>query len=311
MPIFWQTKFLLAKIEATYGTDPTPVAASGILAKNITLSPMEGKDVLRDLETGFLGGQGSLPAELMMKLSYDVELVGSGTKGLAPEWGRLLRACGCSETLVVSTSVTYAPLSPPGLDSVTHYMWVGNTLYKLIGGRGDCDMEWPAQGIPYLHFTFSSLFAVPVELTRVTPNNNTFQKPELVSSAKTPTFTINSVPLVMRSAKLAMGNSVEGRFLVGSESVEITDRAEKFSCVVQAEALSVINPFTLAQAATYMPVSLIHGSNTGLRSTLTIPNMQMMRMSGLQQNQNIKEWPLDGTPISTLAGNDQWNLKIT
>ena len=310
MPIFWQTKFLLAKIESTYGTDPAPAAASGMLAKNISLSPMEGIDIQRDLETGFLAGQGSIPASLSMKLSYDVELVGSGTKGTVPEWGRLLRACGCSETIVALTSVTYAPLSPPGLDSITHYMWIGNTLYKLIGGRGTAKLSWNAQAIPMLHFDFTSLFAVPVETTRITPNNNTFQKPELVSSAKTVTFTINGVALVMRSAQLDLGCKVEPRFLVGSDTIEITDRVDLFSSVVEAVVMGVFNPFSLAQSATYVPVSLVHGSPTGLRSVLTIPNLQILRLKSLQQNQNVKEWPLDGTPVSTLAGNDQWSLRI-
>lgn len=262
MPYFWSTNILLAKIESTYGVDPVP---------------MDGSEVERNLETGYMGNQGSLPTELKMKLSYKVELVGSSAKGLAPEAGRLLKACGCAETVVALTSVTYNPISPPVLDSITHYLWIGDTLYKLLGGRGDCVMRWPAQKIPYLEFTFTSLFAVPAEAARVFPNNNTFMKPELPSSAKTPTFTINSVALILREASLAMNNQVEGRFLIGSESVQITDRQEVFSAQVEAMPVATLNPYALAQAATYVPVSLIHGTADGRRSTLNIPNLQMAR----------------------------------
>lgn len=310
-PYFWTTKILLAKIEATYGVDPLPVAASGILAKDVSLSPMEGGEAERDLETGFMGQEGSLPTELAMKLTYKVELVGSSAKGLPPEAGRLLRACGCAETIVATTSVIYNPVSPPNLDSITHYLWIGDTLYKLIGGRGNVVMRWPAQKIPYLEFTFMGLFLVPAEATRVTPNNNTFMKPELPSSAKTPTFTINGTTLILREASLDLANQLQGRFLIGSESIQITDRKELFAAQVEATPLATFNPFALAQAATYVPVVLVHGTADGRRSTLNIPSLQIRRMQGLQNNQNIKEWPLTGAPIATLAGNDQWTLKFT
>jgi hypothetical protein len=310
MPYFWKTKILLCKIEATYGIDPTPLAVGGMLAKDVSLVPMDGSEATRDLETGYMGNQGSLPKELQMKLSYKVELVGSGAKGTLPEWGRLLRACGCAEVVVASTSVTYNPISPPNLDSITHYLWIGDTLYKLVGGRGDATLRYPAQGIPYLDVEFTSLFAVPVEATRVFPNNNTFQKPELVSSAKT-TFTINGVALKLREAMLKFNNKIEGRFLVGSESIEIIDRTEQFSCKVEATPVATFNPFSLAQAATQVPIILTHGTATGLRTTLSMPTSQILRLKGLENNQGIKEWPIEASPIATLAGNNQWTLAVT
>ena len=310
MPYFWKTKILLAKIELSYGNDPTPLAVAGMLAKDVSLVPMDGSEEVRELETGFMGNQGSLVKELTMKLSYKVELVGSGTKGTAPEWGKLMRAAGCAEVIVAVTSVTYNPISPPNLDSIAHYLWIGDTLYKLIGGRGNITLRYPAQGIPYLDCEFTSLFAVPVEATRILPNNNTFQKPELVSSAKT-TFTINGTSLKMREAMMKFNNKVEGRFLVGSESIEIIDREEQCTCKVEATPVATFNPFALAQAATYVPIVLTHGTATGLRTTLTLPTAQIQRLTGLENNQGIKEWPINANPIATLAGNNQWTLAVT
>ena len=90
-----------------------------------------------------------------------------------------------------------------------------------------------------------------------------------------------------------------------------TTKNELFSAQVEATPLATFNPFALAQAATYVPVVLVHGTADGRRSTLNIPSLQIRRMQGLQNNQNIKEWPLTGAPIATLAGNDQWTLKFT
>lgn len=314
MPYFWKTKILLAKTENNYGVDPSPLAASGMLAKDVTLVPMAGGEVVRDLETGFMGNQGSLPSELMMDLSYKVELVGSGVKGTVPEWGRLLKALGCSETIVASTSVTYGPLSPGNatLESIAHYLWIGDTLYKLLGGRGNGQLSYSAQGIPYLDVKFTCLFAVPAEATRVIPNNNTFLTPELVTSGKT-TLSINSVAVKFRDAKLDLNNSVVGRFLggTGGDTIEIIDRMERFSAKVEATAVATLNPFALAQAATRFPVVLTHGTADGRRTTLTMPTTQMNRMTALENDNGIKAWPLEMSPIATLAGNNQWSLAVT
>ncbi len=93
----WNSKILLAKIETTYGTDSVPTgAADAVLAQNVVLSAMEGQDLARDLDRNALGADATIPVELHQKLSFSVELAGSGAAGTAPPWGRLLRACGCA-----------------------------------------------------------------------------------------------------------------------------------------------------------------------------------------------------------------------
>ena len=309
MAIFWRTKIILAKIEVTYGTDPTPVAADGVLAKDVTLSPMEGSEFDRDVENSFFGSTGTLPVELASKLTFKVELSGSGTKGTPPQFGPLLRACGCGQTIVAATSVTYAKISPV-FDSITLYIWIGGTQYVMKGARGDCTIVYEAQKLPYLMFEFKGLFVSPTQVTPVVPTLTGWKDGEVVGSLKTPTFTINAVPLVMRKAELKFGNQVEGRFLVGSESIQITDAKDMFSCQVEAENMGVINPFNLALNRTLVPISLVHGTINGFRSTMTIPLAQMQRVAGLEAVQNILEWPLTAVPTIN-AGNDQWTLRLT
>jgi hypothetical protein len=95
MPKFWRKKTLLAKIEGTYNTDPTPTgAANAILAVEVEWDPMLGEDVNRNLELPAFGNQGTVPIDLHGRLSFKVELAASGAAGTAPAWGPLLRACG-------------------------------------------------------------------------------------------------------------------------------------------------------------------------------------------------------------------------
>lgn len=310
MSIRWRDKTLLAKIEASYGVDPTPTgAANAILATEVRLTPMDGNDVSRNLETPWLGPQGTIPAELLARLAFNVEFVPSGAAGTAPAWGPLLRACGVAETIDAGVSVTYNPVSSAH-ESVTLYMTTGGTRYVLPGARGTCAIAFTAQGIPYLEFEFTSLFTDPSEQTRPTPTFTAWKKPKLATSANTPVFTIDEDDFVLRSFRLNLGNQVEPRLLIGSEAVVITDRADMVEATVEAVALSAFNPFALAAAQTAVEVELVHGTAAGSIATLNVPAAQIQRPQGLENAQGILEWPLRMVPLPD-AGDDQWTLVLT
>lgn len=309
MPIKWRSKILLAKIEAMYGVDPNPASANGILATNIVLSPMEGQDVSREHELPWLAPQATIPAGLHVRLQYRVEMVPSGAAGTAPAWGPLIRACAVAQTITPDTSVVYNPITDAH-ESVAHYFWIGGTRFVVLGGRGKCVMRCNAQGIPYLEFDFMGLFAQPSEQTRVAPTLSGFLKPDLVTHANTTTFEIDSVPFVMRSFALDLGNQVETRFLVGSEAILITDKSELVTTQVEAVPLSTWNPYAEAAAQNAVPVELVHGTVAGRTATLEIDAAQVQRPAGFENAQDILEWPLRLVPLPT-AGNDQWVLTLT
>ncbi len=309
-PIIWKSKLLLIKTEAAYGTDPTPTgAANAILATNVRLSPMEGEDVSRDLEWPYLGAQGMIPVGLRCRLQFNIELVPSGTAGTAPAWGPIMKALGCSETIVASTSVTYRPVSASH-SSVTAYIWHGLTRQIITGMRGTARLRFTAQGLPYLECDFIGLYNAPAEAAQLVPTYTGFKKPLPVTKANTPTFTINSVAFVMRETILDLGNQVEPRLLVGSEQILIVDRNESLSMRVEAQPVSSFNPFALAVAQTEVPVSLVHGTVAGTIITLAAPTTQIKRLSGFENAQNILEWPLEGTPLPS-SGNDHWSRALT
>lgn len=309
-PIKWKSKIILAKIESSYGVDPTPSgAANAMLMTNVAFQPMEGDDVSRDLEYPYLSAQAMIPTGLRARLRGQVELVGSGTAGTAPAWGPLLRACACAETIVGATSVTYNPISDSH-ESVTVHFWIGGTQHIVKGCRGTATLRFAAQGIPYVEFDLLGLWTAPSEQTRATPTLSGFQKPVIVTDANTPTFSINSVDMVLREAVLNLGNQVEPRLLVNSESIVIPDRAESFQARVEAVAVSSFNPYSLANAQTAVAVSLVHGTSAGRIATLAMPGAQLKRLSGFENAQNVLEWPLELIPLPS-SGNDQWTLALT
>ncbi|MDO5614451.1 MAG: phage tail tube protein [Paracoccus sp. (in: a-proteobacteria)] len=307
MPIFWKEKVFLLAPETTYGTAPTLSAGDAVLASNITLSPMEGEDVSRELELPQMGAQGTIPVNLHAKLTFSVELVGTGTAGQIPPIGKLLRACAMAE-VKETTKVTYTPVSR-GHESVTVHLWIGDTRYALTGSMGTATIRVAGSAIPKVEFEMTGLFTMPSKVTPPTPTLTAqIDAPVLVATTQnTPTFTINNRPFVMRSFALALGNQVETRFLIGSDRVLITGKSETIETTVEAEELNVFNPFQIGQARTRVPVKLVHGTANGNRVTIEAPKAQMQRLTGLEENQGIKEWPLRLIPMLT-AGNDQFSI---
>lgn len=312
MSMKWESKILLAKVEATYGTDATPTgAADAILATNVRLSPMEGQDVDRNLELPWTGDHRTIPAEKHMKLAFNVEMTPSGTEGVAPVWGGLMKGCGVAETIVADTSVTYNPISS-GQSSVTLYLWIDSTLYKLRGSRGTCVFRVNAQGIVYLEFEFTGLWTKPSETARATPTLTAQleAKPLLATTANTPVFTIDDVSLVMRSFSLNFGNQVENRFLIGAEAIRITDNPAMIETTVEAVPLTTLDPFGLAEEMEEVEVVLTHGTTAGLITTLEVQAAQMQRLTSIANQQKVKEWPLR-LAAQPVTGNDQWTLTLT
>lgn len=311
MAMFWNRKTLLAKIEATYGTDSAPVGTTdAVLATNVRLLPMEGEDVSRELDLPLLGGQATVPAGLHAKLSFEVELAPSGAVGTVPAWGPLLRMCAVAQTVASGVSVTYNPIST-GHESGTIHFNVDGTRYALRGCRGNAKLIIGAQRIPRIQFEMTGLFLQPAAFANPAVTLAAWQRPQIAASSNTPTCTFNGVSMVLREFEMDLGNDVQGRFLIGSESILIPRRAERISATVQAVALATLNPYALAAAQTPAVLQLVHGTGAGRITTLNVPNAQLQRPAGLAEQQGIVEWPLNFLPLPGATGNDQWTIVTT
>lgn len=310
MALNWNRKVLLSKIEGPYGVDSAPTGgANAILATNVSIDPMKGQDVSRELELTTLGAQPTVPVGVHATIKFEVELAASGIAGTAPAWGPLLRACAVAETIAAGVSVTYNPVSTAHESASIHFQ-VEGTRYVIVGARGTASMKIEAQAIPKIAFEFTGLFTAPGEVAFPVANLAAWAKPIVATKANTPVFTLNGQALVLRSLELDLANEVVTRFLIGSENVFITAKNEKISAVVEAVPLTTLNPYALALAQTAVPLVLTHGVGAGKIVTLNAPLAQFQRPSGIAQQQGIVEWPLSMVP-QVNAGNDQWTLVLT
>ena len=148
-------EYILAKIESVYNTDPTPTpAADAILVENPAWSHESVNLIERNGVKATIGKTKSIYGSTLKTVTFDVELKGSGTAGTAPEIGVLLRACGMDETIVASTSVTYAPVSS-SFESITIYYQSNETLHKITGARGNVSFTMEAGQAAKASFTFT------------------------------------------------------------------------------------------------------------------------------------------------------------
>lgn len=103
MPLLTRKRLILSKIETTYAQDPGPTAAvDAVLMSNFNVSPMEMTEVERQNIKNYLGNNPSVIAAVWSKVSFDVEMAGSGTAGVAPGYDDVLRACGMAATTLAA-----------------------------------------------------------------------------------------------------------------------------------------------------------------------------------------------------------------
>ena len=141
MALLTRKRLLLAEIESTYGTDPSPGAADAVLVRDLNITPVQSDVVSRDLVRPYLGASEQLLANTRVECTFSVELAGSGTAGTAPRFGSVLKACGLAETAV--TPAVTGTATAGALNSIT--LAVGssatndaykNQIIRITSGTG-------------------------------------------------------------------------------------------------------------------------------------------------------------------------------
>lgn len=310
MPLLMMKAALLAKIESTYGTDPTPTgSANAMLVSNLQLTPLVAEYAGRNVIRPYLGNDEQIPTNSHVEVSFDIELAGSGAAGTAPDWGPLMKACGMSETISASTSVTYAPVSA-SFDSVTMYCFYDGTRHKITGARGTVSLKADAKTLPVLQFKFTGIYSTPTDTALPTVTLSRFIKPAAINKDNTTTFTVHSVTAVMSAFTFDVANKIVYRNLVNSESVLLTDRAPTGSCTIEATTVATKDWWTTIKSATTAAVSMVHGTTAGNIVTLTASNTQITEPQFSEQD-GILMLGMKLTFVPGSSGNDEFSIALT
>lgn len=308
---------ILAKIETSYGVDPTPTGAdNAILVSNLTINPLNAQNVQRDVIRPFLGGTDELIGTAFIEASFDVELQSSGTAGTAPAWGPLLRASGFAEAVTSATRVDYTPISST-FESVAIYYHDDGVLHKLLGCRGDWSMKMGVGERPVLSFRFIGLDGGISATANPTLTLTGWKAPLAITDTNTGDITlgctysagalVGGTAYPSRGLQVSLGNSVQHTPLLGGESVEITARDVTGSVDLDLTAAQEVTLMATVKAATLQGIGLLHGTATGYKVLVFAPSCQLKNPKKSEINgKRLVGYDLGLSP--SVSGNDDLRI---
>ncbi|WP_337267059.1 phage tail tube protein [Oryzifoliimicrobium ureilyticus] len=297
---------ILAKIEATYGTDAVPTAALNAMQMvNATIEPLLGNDLSRDLVLPYMGNQGIILDGNYARISGEVELAGSGAAGTAPAFGPLLRCCGMREVLTAGSMAEYSPISK-AFESASMYFNDDGVNHILVGTRGTFTIDLTPGKIPRMAYTLTGLIGTIADTpTPAGIDLTKFIAPVPVNKANT-TFSLFGYSGPTEGITLDVANQIEPRMLINNESIEQTGRKMTGSVIMEAGLLADKNWLQIARQTQKGAFAAQQGNVAGNIVKLDIPNAQIGRPTQGASN-GIRNYtlPIMATP---LAGNDEFKL---
>lgn len=306
---------ILAKIESTYNTDPTPTAGTNaVLVQNLSAQPEGLRMNDRPAVRSNIGKLQQVFGGKLYRLAFDVEVKGSGAAGTAPEFGPLLRACAMGETVVASTSVTYKPISTTH-ESITLYWYEGGRkLHKLTGARGTCSVRLTAGGLALLSFEFVGHHTDPTDASQPSPTYST-QVPKAALNMAVSLGGVTSI--IVREWSIGLNNQIAMPPSIaasdGYGEVQVTSRDVGGQVVLDAELASVIDvdaQHTAGTGITFASGTL--GSVAGNRAVFTGATNGLYwrdRQHGEGDGQRIRTMPFG--IVESSSGNDEISMAFT
>ena len=312
MPKLHRKRSLLAKIESSYGTDPTATgSANYVEVVDLEVEPVASDEVEQETIRPYPGNYPVLLANTRVNVSFGVFMVGSGSAGTAPKYDPILKACGLSAATVSSTSVTYTPSTLATQDSVTLYVNYDGVRHKVTGCRGTFSIVCAVNEIPRINFEMQGIFNTPTDTALPTVTKSLQPDPVLFKNGNTSSFSVFGFGAALQSWELDFANEVIYRELVGgTKEALITDRRPSGSMVIEAVALSSKNFFTTALGTTTGTNTWSHSGGAGNIVTVSCPQTDLGQPT-YEETDGITMLNLPFYATPTDAGQDEFSLAFT
>lgn len=151
---------ILAKLESTYGTDPTPVASTDALLVYDLDVKVSGKRLERRFLKPSYGNADYINSGESIDVTFKIDCTGVLTDSNAPPpVGKLLEACNMTETISEGVRATYAVNSlQDTAKSLTFYYYLDGLLHKVSGARGNMKIDLVPGELAMFEFSFKGLY---------------------------------------------------------------------------------------------------------------------------------------------------------
>lgn len=272
---------ILAKVESTYNTDPTPAtSANEVLVENFSWSYANARMIDRMPLRASKGKLAPVYGGTLVQMSFEVEIKGSGAAGTAPECGALLQACGLSETVVGATSVTYEPASS-GLKSCTIYFYRDGKLLKVTGCVGALTGSLAVGAVGKLSFTMTGHLVSETDVSLPTASYDTTIPVPMINLSS---FTIDSKTPALTRFEFDLGNEVatpEDMVQAdGYGTVQVTGRRVTIGFDDEDVVVATYNWLSKWQTGASVAVATgTIGSSAGNRYAISLPAVTYTELS--------------------------------
>lgn len=316
MPRYIRNTVIAAKVEATPGTDANPTgAANALLVSDMSITPLDAQNVDRNLVRGFFGANEQLVGVASVRASFTVELAGSGTAATPPAWGVLLLGCAMAEgALSTPARVEYTPVST-SLKTLTIYYYDDGVLHKLVGAMGTCALSAKVGERPSMKFDFVGLDG-GISAASATPTLTAWKKPVVMTKQNVTDITLGAsyatgalsggTTYSSTGLELMLGNAVQFTPLLGTESIDITNREVTGSTELELTAADEVTLMATVKANTTQGMGFTIGTTAGNKIVIHAPAVQLINPKKVDLNgKRLIGYDLRAVPVN---GNDELRL---
>lgn len=306
-------KAIFVGLESTYGVDTNPSATptKAVLTKNLSITPIEGNELKRALDTGTLGADSSVLAGVHSMVEFDIDMASSGAAGTAPAYAPLLMGCGFAQTdLSADPDPRFEyDLVDENFDALGFYTFIDGTLHKLLGARGDMSVKASMQNYGDFHFKFTGMF-VPISESSAPARDYIAFKTPLPNSAINTELTVHAKTVSATDVNLALNNNVVFHETTTGQEILITDRQPNGSFVMEAPNVGGgdFDVWSRAADKTTGPYLYQQGQSSGNIVIISGPALEVGKPTYSDQNK-IAMVNVPFVPLDSSAGNDA--VKIT
>lgn len=316
MSRYIRNTLITAKIETTVGVDAAPTgAANAVLVSDMSITPLDAKNIDRSLVRGFFGASEQLVGTASVKVSFTIELAGSGTAGTAPALGQLLQAAAIAEASLTSPArVEYSPVST-GLKTATINYYDDGVLHKLLGAMGTCTLSAKVGERPTLKFEFTGLDG-GVSVASASGTFTAWKKPVAITKANAVDITLGATYALgaltggtvypSSGLEINLGNTVVYTPLLSSEQVDITNRETTGSVEFDLTAAQEVAFMSSVKSNLTQSLAFTIGTSSGNKLVIFAPNVQMVSPKKVDQNgRRFIGFDLRLLPSASGSGNDE------
>jgi hypothetical protein len=317
MPRYLRDAVVLVKPETTNGTDASPTgSANAMQVSDMTITPIDARNVDRDLIRPYLGGSEQLVVSGTVKCTFTVEVAGTGTAGGSPKWYDALLGCAAATaTLATPARVEATPITN-SQKAVSIYYYDSGVLHKIIGAMGSAKFSLKAGDRPKVAFEFTGLDGGISAATNATPDFSGYVVPPVMVKANVVDVTLGATysagaltgGTVYPSTGLEfdLANSVQYVQLLSTDRIDITQRAPTGSVQFDLTAAQEVSFMGTVKANTTQSCAITVGTTPGNKFIFFKPKVQLINPS----KQELSGSRLIGYDMRIVpnTGNDEWRI---